>query len=150
MKHIKTFEKYNLNENIFITTLGILAILKVLSDIIKRKRIIGGLKKKDFTQLEYFAKKSGKELIGKVIDNTQECQIVYEFGGSDNLITFHLDKIEKTFSFTWNFTQPMLPFIKYSDSDKLKNIELTDNEFEELYEVFTKIKSQQFTDSITY
>jgi hypothetical protein len=146
MKHIKTFETYKLNENAFLTTLGILALLKILRDIIRRKRIIGGLKKNDFSQLEYFVKGKGKELIGEVIDNPQECQIVYEFGSSDNVISFHLDKIEKTFSFSWNFTMPIIPFIKYSDTDKLKNIELTDEEYDELYEVFKKIKSQQFTD----
>ncbi len=144
MKHIKLFENYNESLTGVAAYLGAAAILKIIYNIIKRYGIVRKIKKYDFSKLKYIVNqfKDSKTIIGKIIDNEQECQIIYEYGGSDNLITLHLDKVKKIFTFNWEFTQPVFPFIKYSDYDNVE-IQLYES-YDEVLEIFENLKKENF------
>lgn len=87
---------------------------------------------------------SSKKIIGKLIDNDSESQITYEYGGSDNLITIHLDKINKELNFTWNFTQPVFPFIKFENSDVI-NVKLySDENVQKIQNIIDNLKKEKF------
>lgn len=144
MKYIQKFENYNESIAGMATILGAAATLKIIYNTIKRQGIVRKIKKYDFSKLKYIVNqfKDSKTIIGKIIDNDQECQIIYEYGGSDNLITLHLDKVEKVFTFSWEFTQPIFPFIKYSDYDNVE-IQLYES-YDEVLEIFENLKKQNF------
>jgi len=138
------FQKTN-ESSIGMIILGAAALLKIVYNIIKRKNIVKGIKNHDLSKLEYIVNsfKDSKFLLGKKIDTPHYCQIIYKYGGDDNLIVFELDKINKKFIFKWEFTQPMLPFIKYSGNDDIE-IDLTDDEIIKIQEIFNNLKQQKF------
>jgi len=161
MEHIKKFENFQVNENVTsaLIIFGALALLKIIYNTIKRKILLGGIKKSDFSKLEYLVSalkigKSDKKLLGKIIDNQDECQIIYQYGAltgkkryfssvQDNTITFHLNKIDKILTFGWDFIQPIFPFIKFNNEDSIV-IKLTDEDYKKISDIFKKLKHQKF------
>ena len=141
MKHLRKF-----NEEIGITPLaaifGSAAFLKIIYNMIKRKYVLKGISKKDLSILDYITNQftHSREIIGKIIDNDRESQVVYEYGGGDNLITLSLDKVNRTFEFRWNFSQPIFPYLKFSNNDQIEIENLSDEEMSTISNIFAKIK----------
>jgi hypothetical protein len=146
MKHIKKFEEYLIPESVEAMAYiwGAAAALKIIYNTIKRYGIVSKIEKYDFSKLKYIVGqfKDDKTIIGKIIDNEQECQIIYEYGGSDNLITLHLDKVKKVFTFNWEFTMPIFPFMRHSNYDNVE-IQLYES-YDEVLEIFESLKKESF------
>lgn len=141
MKHVKEYESFDLA----MAGLSIAAALKIIYNTIRRNKIVKGVKNRDFEKLEDLINKfrDQKTRIGKIIDNEQISQITYEYGGSDNIIVFILDKENKEFILEWEFTQPVMPFVKYFNNDSIR-LDLNDDEIIKIQEIFDNLKSQKF------
>jgi hypothetical protein len=153
MKHLKTFEKFNLNEGIGTVLLYVLigvAWFKIMRDVIKRKKIFRGLEKNQIKILDNFIEsfKDKKALIGDIIDNENQAQIVYEYGGSDNIVVFNIDKNQKTLTFRWRFTIPIFPFVQQYHDDQI-TVLLDDSSYQKVIDMFNKLKSEEFEEDTT-
>lgn len=122
------------------------AIMSILWNVVKKRLVLGDIKKRKFEQLEKFVNQFNKSLKGKIIDNTDEYQIIYEY--NDNTITFYLDKINKTLLFNWDFSMPMFPYLKYSKDDSIE-LDLSNDEYIKVLNIFDKLKQQKFNESLT-
>jgi hypothetical protein len=141
MKHLKKYEDLG----VYFTLLGAAAFIKIVYNLIKRKNIVRGIRSHDFKKLEYIVDqwKDSKTRLGNIIDNNEISQVVYEYGGSDNIIIFTLDKTNDKFTFEWNFSQPVFPFIKFENSDRIE-LNLHGTEINEIQKIFNKLKSEKF------
>jgi hypothetical protein len=142
---IKNFKNYNESLAGMATIFGAAAGIAIIYNTIKRYNIVRKTEKYDFSKLKYIVNqfKDSKTLIGKIIDNEKECQIIYEYGGGgDNLITLHLDKENKIFNFTWDFKHPIFPFMNYNNYDSIE-LKLYES-YDEVLEIFEKLKAEKF------
>lgn len=146
MKHLKRFNESGVGTGLVV--LGAAAMIKSLYNIVKKRIIFKGLSKNDFDKLEYLTNQyvNNKELIGDVIDNDDYAQVIYKYGGSDNMITIQVYKSDMKLKFKWNFEMPIFPYLKYSSDDSI-SVDLSQENLEKLQEIINKIKGEKSTDS---
>jgi len=146
MKHIKKF-KDHVNEGLLFTSFAAIAAFDIIYNIIKKKKVFKDISKGGFEKLSNLTKnfKDQKMLVGDIIDNDDYTQIVYRYGGDDNMVTIQLYKSDKKLKFKWLFKMPIFPFINYSSDDEIE-VSLTDDDVDSIQSIIDDLKKEEFLD----
>lgn len=143
MKHLKRFDEG------FITTVALTMGAIALYDLFKANAKQGQLstsssyddKTKFFDELSKITSEYERknQLVGDIIDNDNLSQIIFKYGGNDNIITIQAYWETNKLKINWHFDTAIFPYFK---TGALEDIEFTmdDNDRRIVKDIITQMQ----------